>query len=164
MTENTTRRLMLRSRNTSRPSSITKIASRDTSGATTDRVVISGHSRGCYNVWANAGATFDPDALAEECAGMSDGGCTEEELDAFSSGALADPRIVGAVPMGCGYRDGFFGEAAMRRRDPKCWHRLVTRQVRRRVSGKEVLEYGEKKILETRSTGTSRQNVMDSKD
>jgi len=83
----------------------------DFADAVTDRVLLSGHSRGCGTVWTNAGAVFDPATMAVTCEGFPDGGCTTEELDVFLSGALADARVVGAIPMGCGYSDDFFGDA-----------------------------------------------------
>jgi len=95
-----------------RPQDITQAldalaADPDFAGAVTDAVLMSGHSRGCGTVWSSAGAAFEP----EVCSSLSDEGCTDAELDAFLSGALADERLVGAVPMGCGYPDQFFGDA-----------------------------------------------------
>ncbi|MCB9727632.1 MAG: hypothetical protein H6744_16815 [Deltaproteobacteria bacterium] len=65
------------------------------------RVVMSGHSRGCYTVWANAGASFDPSAGNLDEA-------TESELDVFAQG-FRDPRVVAAIPMAGTYSADWFG-------------------------------------------------------
>lgn len=65
------------------------------------RVATSGHSRGAYTVWATAGATFDPAAIAAGCAGETDAfesrSCTPEEEAVFVGGGLADPRFRASI-------------------------------------------------------------------
>lgn len=75
------------------------------SRADTSRVVLSGHSRGVYTVWAVAGATYDVDRVALERPDA-----TEAELDAFAAG-FDDPRVVAAIPMAGTYRAQWFGDA-----------------------------------------------------
>ncbi len=74
------------------------------SQADTSRVVLSGHSRGVYTVWAVAGATYDVDRVAVERPDA-----TEDELAAFAAG-FHDPRVVAAIPMAGTYRSQWFGE------------------------------------------------------
>jgi len=73
--------------------------------ADTSRVVLSGHSRGVYTVWANAGATYDTARIAAERPDA-----TTTELDAFATGFM-DGRVVAALPMAGSYRDAWFGDA-----------------------------------------------------
>jgi predicted dienelactone hydrolase len=81
----------------------------DLSAGDTSQVSMSGHSFGCYPAWISAGAAVDADALAAWCEEYSEG-CTQEEIDAFLSGDLDEPRVVASVPMAGGYRDEYFGE------------------------------------------------------
>lgn len=68
-----------------------------------ERVVLSGHSRGTYTVWASSGAAYDLDAIAE-----SFPEATEAERAAFAEG-FADPRVVASIGLAGGYRDTWFG-------------------------------------------------------
>jgi len=78
--------------------------------ANTDAVLLSGHSFGCYTAWANMGADFDQEALEAQCLSLDEGRCTSEEIEAFVSGALAEPRVVAGITMAGAIRRGFFGE------------------------------------------------------
>ncbi len=71
--------------------------------ADTERVILSGHSRGTYTVWAGLGAAFDLAVIAAENPELSDG-----ERAAFEGG-LADGRVVAGIAMDGGYREGWFG-------------------------------------------------------
>lgn len=77
--------------------------------ADTSRVVMSGHSFGCYSTWAAAGASYDLDAVTEACPGLYEGTCSQAELDAFAADDLADDRVVAAIPMAGNLRREFFG-------------------------------------------------------
>jgi predicted dienelactone hydrolase len=81
------------------------------SSANTDDVLMSGHSLGSYPTWANLGATYDPLALEEQCPTLDDGGCTDQELDAFASGELDDPRVAAGITLAGAIRTGFFGSS-----------------------------------------------------
>lgn len=72
--------------------------------------MVTGHSFGCYAVWASAGANYDEAALGEHCPSLEEGDCTASQKAALVSGALADPRVVSAVTMGGSIRRGFFGQ------------------------------------------------------
>ena len=72
--------------------------------AATDRVVLSGHSRGVFDVWAHAGATFDTERIAERWPEA-----TEDMIAAFAAG-LADPRVVAVIGLDGAYNDGFYGD------------------------------------------------------
>lgn len=74
------------------------------SAAITDRVVLSGHSRGAYTVWANAGAAYDLDAIAADWPDAS-----ADELAAFEAG-LGDDRIVASMVLAGAYRESWFGD------------------------------------------------------
>ena len=82
--------------------------------ADTSGVLVSGHSFGAsYTVWAAAGAGYE--GVEESCQtgdGIEDdeAGCSEEELDAFLSGGLADSRVAAGLPMAGTARQAFFGE------------------------------------------------------
>jgi predicted dienelactone hydrolase len=78
----------------------------------TDRVFMTGHSRGCVTTWASSGATFDVDAVRAMC---NDGtsfsrACTEDEIQVFAGG-LGDRRVIAGLPMagGIGDEPGWFG-------------------------------------------------------
>jgi predicted dienelactone hydrolase len=77
--------------------------------ADTSRVLMSGHSFGCYTSWAMAGAAYDADAVAARCA-PEDLACEEAEASGLLSGALADPRVVATIPMAGGLDRSFFGD------------------------------------------------------
>lgn len=65
----------------------------------TDRVIVSGHSRGTVAAFALLGAQFDRSYFETQCmAGTYDagGGCTEAQLARFEANYL-DSRVVGAV-------------------------------------------------------------------
>jgi len=72
------------------------------------RVVLSGHSRGVYTVWASAGAAYDLEAIA---AGSPE--VTEGERSAFAAG-LGDPRVVAGIGLAGGYRERWFGAEGWR--------------------------------------------------
>lgn len=77
----------------------------------TDAVLLSGHSFGAsYSTWGAAGATFD--AIEASCAdeALYAGGCTDDELAAFTSGELDDDRVAAIVPLAGTVRELFFGE------------------------------------------------------
>lgn len=80
------------------------------------RVVLSGHSFGAYTTWSAGGAAYDPDAVAERCGGgnLAGGDCTEAELAALTGGGLADPRVVGTLPMAGNLDRGWFGDSGER--------------------------------------------------
>ena len=80
------------------------------SRAFTDDVVMSGHGYGSYTAWASAGASFDGGALDAACPTFEEGSCTSQELAAFVSGELDEPRVKVAVPMGAGIDRSFFGD------------------------------------------------------
>jgi len=77
--------------------------------ADTSRVLMSGHSFGCYTTWANSGATYDPVSLESHCLDLDEGSCSEEELAAFVSGELADPRVGAGITLAGSISRGFFG-------------------------------------------------------
>jgi len=77
----------------------------------TEAVMVTGHSFGCFSVWAVAGARFDADSLEQQCLDLEEGDCTDAQKEAFLSGVLADARISSAVTMGGSIRRGFFGSA-----------------------------------------------------
>jgi predicted dienelactone hydrolase len=78
------------------------------SRAVTDRVILSGHSRGTYTTFASGGGTYDADALDEVCASDEALMCTPEERAVFAAG-LGDPRVVGIIPMAGNIRRRYFG-------------------------------------------------------
>jgi predicted dienelactone hydrolase len=69
----------------------------------TSEVVLSGHSRGTYTVWAAGGASFDATELNGSCAD-----CTEEQRAQFLGG-LGDPRIKALLPLAGTIRRSWFG-------------------------------------------------------
>lgn len=71
--------------------------------ADTARVVLSGHSRGTYTVWAGMGAAYDLERIAAEHPDLPAG-----ERAAFEAG-LSDPRVVAGIAMDGGYRAAWFG-------------------------------------------------------
>ncbi|MEZ4436302.1 MAG: hypothetical protein R3F65_28215, partial [bacterium] len=73
-----------------------------------DRVVLTGHSRGVYTLWAATGATYDLDAIA---ANRPD--ATEAERAAFAAG-LGDPRVAVAIGLAGAYREAWFGPEGFR--------------------------------------------------
>jgi len=76
--------------------------------ANTSQIVLTGHSRGTYTVWAGAGSAYDLDGINERCAsGSYDETCTDDLVAAFSSD-LADERVVAAMPTaGTGHGEFF---------------------------------------------------------
>ena len=76
----------------------------------TSRALLSGHSFGAYTVWANAGAEFDPDAMAEGCVKLDEGECSEDEMAVFLSGELSEPRVSAAITMAGAIRRSFIGD------------------------------------------------------
>lgn len=79
----------------------------------TEKVIMSGHSRGTVTTWATGGATLDTDWIQTEC----DSGtaypepCTPAEIAIFKAG-LGDPRIAAGLPMAGGVgkdEPGWFG-------------------------------------------------------
>lgn len=84
----------------------------DAGAAMTDRVMMSGHSYGVYTTWMSSGAQIVPELIDSACAGgggLHTGTCTEGEREAFLSGVLDEPRVVGAIPMAGGFRTDFLG-------------------------------------------------------
>jgi len=87
--------------------------------ADTDRVVLSGHSRGAYTTWSSLGASYDQESVAQMCAtGDSLDGdvCTQEERAMFETD-LSDPRVVATIPLDGTLRRTWFGatgEASIR--------------------------------------------------
>ena len=79
--------------------------------ADTKRVVMSGHSFGCYTTWASAGASFDVTSIRAACEAeeLPAKECTEGEIAAFETD-LSDSRVIAIVPMAGGSRDTFFGK------------------------------------------------------
>jgi predicted dienelactone hydrolase len=80
----------------------------------TDRVVLSGHSRGTFTVWAALGADFDEAHIRSVCeSGAFDetGGCTEAQLSVFER-SFEDDRIVAGMPLAGNGDGGWFGNAA----------------------------------------------------
>lgn len=73
-----------------------------------ERVVLSGHSRGVYTVWASAGAAYDLDAMA---AAFPE--ATEAERAVFAEG-LGDPRVAAVIGLAGGYRESWFGPEGWR--------------------------------------------------
>lgn len=72
--------------------------------ADTSRVTLSGHSRGVFDVWAHAGATFDTARIRADWPDASD-----EAIQAFAAG-FADPRVVAVIGLDGAYSESFFGE------------------------------------------------------
>jgi predicted dienelactone hydrolase len=77
--------------------------------ADTSRVLMSGHSFGAYTTWANSGATYDAQSLETHCLDLAEGSCSEEELAAFVSGELAEPRVSAGITLAGSISRGFFG-------------------------------------------------------
>jgi predicted dienelactone hydrolase len=77
----------------------------------TQRVVLSGHSFGCYTTWASAGASYDIESVRAACeAGEFPAKvCTEDEIAAFETD-LSDPRVAAILPMAGAANKTFFGE------------------------------------------------------
>ena len=73
----------------------------------TERVMMSGHSRGAYTTWAVLGAAYDPENVAEMCA-SGDNPCTAQETAMFEA-ELGDPRVVATMPMAGTLRRSWFG-------------------------------------------------------
>lgn len=82
----------------------------------TERVVITGHSRGTNTVWAAMGAPFDTAYVEAECTAgdyVDSGGCPAEKVAVYGTD-LRDPRIVGGIPMaGSGDYARFGGFSSM---------------------------------------------------
>lgn len=78
------------------------------SRAVTDRVILSGHSRGTYTTFASGGGTYDAGALDEACASDDALMCMPEERAVLGEG-LGDPRVVGIIPMAGNIRRRYFG-------------------------------------------------------
>lgn len=78
--------------------------------ARTERVVVTGHSRGSYTPWALVGAAFDVDHVQAQCdADAYPEPCTDAQVARFSEG-FRDPRVVGGIPTaGGGHRELFDG-------------------------------------------------------
>lgn len=78
----------------------------------TDRVLMSGHSRGTVTTWAAGGAAFDTVSIQAMCdAGAFAEPCTPADLAVFAAG-LGDARVVAAIPMAGGVaadEPGWFG-------------------------------------------------------
>ena len=80
------------------------------SQANTQAVLMSGHSFGCYTTWANAGASFDSEAIISHCPSLDEGGCSDDEVALFLSGQLDDPRVAAGITMAGAINRGFFGD------------------------------------------------------
>jgi predicted dienelactone hydrolase len=79
-----------------------------------DRVMMSGHSRGTFTVWAILGARFDLGYIEARCeAGDFDegGGCTADEIAAFDR-SFRDPRVIAGIPMAGDGGADWYGRAA----------------------------------------------------
>jgi predicted dienelactone hydrolase len=74
--------------------------------ANTKRVLLSGHSFGVHTCWASLGATFDMEAVSQQCA---DSDCPQADLDIIQGG-FGDPRIVAAILMAGSIDRALFGE------------------------------------------------------
>jgi len=77
--------------------------------ADTERVLLSGHSRGVHTVWAVSGATYEGVRATCDAGETPSGECTEAEIAVFEGG-LGDPRVVAAVPTAGSIPRGWFGE------------------------------------------------------
>lgn len=80
----------------------------------TDRVIMSGHSRGTTTVWALLGAQYSRSVVEASCAAGSydtRGGCPAEVVAMFDTN-FGDPRIVAAMQMGGDGGPSDFGGAA----------------------------------------------------
>lgn len=73
--------------------------------ADTSRVLLSGHSRGTYTVWATAGSAYDVDAIKAAWPEA-----TAAELAGLSAG-FGDPRVAAGMPMAGTYREEWFGKS-----------------------------------------------------
>jgi len=78
------------------------------SRADVSRVLLSGHSRGVYTVWAGGGAAYDLAAIEAARPDATDG-----ERSAFAAG-LGDPRVAAVVGLAGGYRESWFGPDGFR--------------------------------------------------
>ena len=81
--------------------------------ADTQKVILSGHSRGAYTTWSSLGAAYDMDNVAEMCAsgeGMDGDACTVDEIAMFEQD-LSDDRVVATIPMDGTLRRQWFGDA-----------------------------------------------------
>jgi predicted dienelactone hydrolase len=79
-----------------------------------ERVMMSGHSRGTFTVWAILGARLDPAYVQSRCdAGEFDepDGCTAEELEAVA-GSFRDERVIAGIPMAGDGGADWYGRAA----------------------------------------------------
>lgn len=72
--------------------------------ADTSHVLMTGHSRGTYTVWAVCGADADEAGVRSD---QPD--ATEAEVARFVEG-FDDPRVVACVPLAGSYRRGWFGD------------------------------------------------------
>ncbi len=71
--------------------------------ADTSQVLVTGHSRGGYSVWALMGQTYSPSGLDAQCPD-----CTESERALFLAG-FGDPRASAAVTLDGGIRRDWVG-------------------------------------------------------
>ena len=76
----------------------------------TQRVLLTGHSRGTYTSWAGAGSIYDIEALRERCESGGYGEtCTDELVGLFEDG-FSDDRVVAIMPTaGNGHGEFFDG-------------------------------------------------------
>lgn len=75
----------------------------------TSRVLVVGHSYGGQTAWLASGPVLDASAADARCGGTP--ACTTEERAAFDA-SLADPRIVGVVPMAGAADEGLVASAS----------------------------------------------------
>ena len=81
------------------------------SRAHTDRVLLTGHSRGAYTVWASGGAHYDLEHIDEACGQDEfERPCTDGEVAAFTTG-FRDARVVAGIPMAGNGHPELFGRA-----------------------------------------------------
>ena len=80
--------------------------------ANTDRVVLSGHSRGAYTTWASFGARYDLESVSQMCATGDhlDGATCSAEEEAMFASDLSDPRVVATIPLDGTLRREWFGQ------------------------------------------------------
>jgi predicted dienelactone hydrolase len=80
--------------------------------ANTERVVLSGHSRGAYTTWATLGARYDVESVSQMCATGDhlDGKICSAEEEAMFATDLSDPRVVATIPLDGTLRREWFGE------------------------------------------------------
>lgn len=78
--------------------------------ADTSAVLVGGLGAGAAAAWALGGAKADARALEEFCAGLEQG-CTNQELDVLTSGALAEARVSGTLSLNATVDRRLFGES-----------------------------------------------------